>query len=114
MKDRCERDRKRALRRPARDPRDVKRREWEMRIARKYALTPEDVARMWDRQQGRCALCGADLNAKVWVIDHDHKTKRFRGLLDSWCNHRVLSIIERAGRARATAAIYYLWVREHK
>ena len=106
MKDRCERDRKAALRRSK--PRD-KRREWELRIARKYGLTPHDVAIKWDFQYGRCALCEEPLDSKrVWVIDHDHKTGKFRGLLHAWCNHRVLSMIERGGETRAVNAIAYL------
>jgi hypothetical protein len=64
---------------------------------------------MWDRQRGRCALCEQPLDTKVWVIDHDHKTGAFRGLLHAWCNHRVLSMIERAGFTRANNAIEYLW-----
>lgn len=33
----------------------------------------EDLAAMWDAQQGLCYLCGCDLNAvKRVVIDHDH------------------------------------------
>ncbi len=81
-------------------------------IKRKYGLTAEDVARQWELQNGKCPLCDVELARKVWVIDHDHKTGVFRGILDGWCNHRVLSMIERGGRRRALGSIVYLgWAR---
>lgn len=107
--DRCEQERKKALRRPAKvvTPGD----RWEQHIRRKYGLTVEDVAVMWAQQDGECAICGNDLTVKRWVIDHNHKTKKVRGLVCFFCNWKVLGIIERAGRARLLGAIRYLgWV----
>ena len=92
---------------------------WQARIWRMYGLTPEDVAHMWEKQAGRCPLCFVPLETKVWVIEHEHvkgfkkmppeqKAQYFRGLLDGWCNHRVLSMIERAGAMRVWGALTYL------
>lgn len=118
MKDRCEQDRKAALRRLKVSGAELHLRRWEQHIWRRYKLTPHDVALLWDRQDGLCVLCDEPLNGwsktgkqKVWVIDHDHKTERVRGLLHAWCNHRVLSMIERAGYVRTENALEYLWPR---
>lgn len=82
---------------------------WAKRIWLKYGLTPDDVAEMWALQEGLCPICGADLTTKRWNIDHDHRTNRFRGILDTWCNHRIVSMAERGGFVRALNALLYLW-----
>jgi hypothetical protein len=106
--DRSEKERKVALRRhPVRKQTAGDR--WAKRIWQKYGLTPDDVAQKWAEQDGKCPICDADLTTKRWVVDHDHHTGRFRGLLCSWDNHRVVSMAERGGYARAEAVIWYLW-----
>lgn len=110
MKDRSEEQRKAALPRLKIRASEKKRHEWAVRIWRTYELTPEDVGRQWEMQHGKCRLCEQPLDSKrVWVIDHDHKSGFFRGLLHAWCNHRVLSMIERAGFTRTYNALGYLW-----
>jgi hypothetical protein len=42
-------------------------------FVRKHGMLPEDWAAMWDAQQGRCYLCGADLRECRVHIDHDHR-----------------------------------------
>ena len=86
---------------------------WEKRILRTYRLTVEEVAWKWEHQGGACPICSRPLGEvvkgkpKVWVIDHDHKTKNFRGILCAWCNHRIVSMIERGGSLRwANAGVY--------
>jgi len=127
-RDRCEQERRasvqRAIKRNRRlgiRPEELKRHAWTAYIWRKYGLTPHDVALMWDEQDGLCPICRADLTTKVWAIEHRHvkgfvrmtpeeKIKHFRGLTCGWCNHRVLSMCERAGRARIEGiAIYLGW-----
>lgn len=112
-RDRCEQERRRALRRTGWGrgkirPSERKRWAWGRRIFTKYGLTAEDVARMWDHQYGLCPICGVDLTTKVWAIDHHHKTGAFRGLLCAWDNHRVLSMCERAGEKRVRNVVRYL------
>lgn len=84
---------------------------WERRVLHTYGLTPEDVARKWDAQKGLCSICLTPLDdhGKVWVIDHNHKTGAFRGLLHSFCNHRLVSMIERGGFIRWFNTGPYLW-----
>ena len=61
-------------------------------LARKYDLTDEEYAAMWERQQGLCAICGEP--EKRWLkgtmlflaIDHDHRTGLVRELLCHDCN----------------------------
>lgn len=85
--------------------------EWGRRVLRTYGLSAEDVARKWDKQEGQCPICSTPLDdhGKVWVIDHHHKTGVFRGLTHSWCNHRLISMVERGGFVRWFNVGPYLW-----
>lgn len=56
---------------------------------RTYGLTLEDVAAMFHKQDGRCAICGAFLdlsNMYSYAIDHCHETGQIRGMLCKLCN----------------------------
>ncbi len=53
-----------------------------------YGITAEDYDRMYNEQQGRCAICGkhqSELKRKLHV-DHNHITGKVRGLLCMPCN----------------------------
>lgn len=89
-------------------PEDKARLAWESRIRRTYGIDAEDVARQWEYQEGLCPICEQPLATKTWVIEHDHKTGSFRGLVCNWCNHRILSWQERGGIVRAVNALDYL------
>lgn len=52
---------------------------------RKYGLTWEDYARMYEAQEGRCAICGKAEDGSL-SVDHDHATNTIRGLLCRLCN----------------------------
>lgn len=52
-------------------------------IRNKYGLLESQVTLMRTEQNGCCRLCGQH---KTLVIDHDHQTKRVRGLLCQGCN----------------------------
>jgi hypothetical protein len=129
MIDCCEQDRKKSLRRVTyrfergikviARPCDRKRWAWQAYVWKKYGLAAWDIAKMWNEQAGKCPICRADLNTKRWVIEHRHvvgwkkmpphmKRKYFRGVVCNWCNHRVLSICERAGRERIVNVLAYL------
>jgi hypothetical protein len=49
----------------------------------RYGITPEEVAQKKKQQGNRCAIC---LKVKRLVVDHDHTTMQFRGLLCHTCN----------------------------
>lgn len=63
-------------------------------LAKKYGLSLEDAQRIYDEQDGLCAICDEELNGR-YQVDHDHsccpgqKTcgKCLRGLLCRSCNH---------------------------
>jgi hypothetical protein len=57
---------------------------------RRYGVTAPDVAVMFARQDGRCAICGSVNPA---CVDHDHDTGFVRGLLCRTCN-MVLAYFE--------------------
>src|SRR3979490_391570 len=55
------------------------------RRLRKYGLTPEQYQRMVDESNGLCIVCKL-APARGLYVDHDHRTKKVRGLLCSNCN----------------------------
>ena len=60
-------------------------------LKKTYGLTLAQYAKMLKRQGGACAICKRPPKAgKNLHVDHDHKTNRVRGLLDFFCNHRLL------------------------
>ena len=67
----------------------------ENNIKRRYNLTIEEYNQILERQDKKCAICGIHQSKlkRGLFVDHDHKTKKVRGLLCSVCNLRV-EIIE--------------------
>lgn len=61
-------------------------------LKHKYNITFKDYLEIWNRQEGKCAICGQLETRKVknklsvLAVDHDHKTGKIRGLLCSKCN----------------------------
>ena len=53
---------------------------------KKYGLTREDVNRIFKNQQELCDVCGKKLKQEEIRIDHDHKSKKIRGILCHSCN----------------------------
>ncbi len=53
-----------------------------------YGITPEDYDVLYEKQQGRCAICGKHQSElkRALHIDHNHETKKVRGLLCMPCN----------------------------
>lgn len=57
---------------------------------RKYGIGHREWISMLTRQNGCCAICQTKLDlGKNTHVDHDHVTKRVRGLLCNPCNTRV-------------------------
>ncbi|RZN09647.1 hypothetical protein CWO91_16600 [Bradyrhizobium genosp. SA-3] len=59
------------------------RREYHLR--KRYGITVRDRDELLRRQRGRCAGCR---RARGWkkVVDHNHRTKKVRGILCHHCN----------------------------
>jgi hypothetical protein len=56
---------------------------------RHSGITPEIFSYLWREQEGRCAVCGMELDRsrlKGVHADHCHDTKQPRGLLCPYCN----------------------------
>lgn len=67
------------------------------------------------KQKGRCAICG-ERSMKRFVVDHDHETGKYRGLLCGLCN-TAIGLLKDDFRVIREAARYvarhktdnYLW-----
>ncbi len=73
---------------PPTDDRDARRVYNRTNQLRKYGLTVVEFDRMYQIQQGCCAICKRHQTAvgKILEVDHDHKTGKVRGLLCRSCN----------------------------
>lgn len=60
------------------------RRRWQLKY--KYGLTGTAYGRMFDTQNGKCAICRRAPINKPLSVDHDHSTGDVRGLLCHGCN----------------------------
>ena len=56
----------------------------EQRLIRNYGITLKQYNKIFNQQKGVCAICEQD--SKLYV-DHNHSTKRVRGLLCNNCNN---------------------------
>jgi hypothetical protein len=70
---------------------------FEQRLIARYGITQDDWDRMYEQQNGRCAICRTDKpGAKgTFHVDHCHTTGDVRGLLCTGCNFR-LGVLENA------------------
>lgn len=60
-------------------------------LKKKYGIGIKEYKRMFKAQKGVCAICKRPpKNGKNLHVDHDHKTGEVRGLLDYYCNRRVV------------------------
>ena len=54
------------------------------RLKRTYGISGEDYDKMFEQQNGRCAIC--ETHYQVLCVDHCHKTGKVRKLLCRNCN----------------------------
>lgn len=78
----CHRKRRQA------DPRGTKLKNREGHLRRKYGLTQNMFEALVLAQLGHCAICGVSEGMDLHV-DHDHQTKKVRGLLCGKCNKAI-------------------------
>lgn len=74
-----------------------------------YGINPGQFDLMLEQQDNKCAICETDKPGgrySQWHIDHDHQTKKIRGLLCHSCNLGI-GIFEE-DIERLEAAIQYL------
>lgn len=58
----------------------------EIHLWLKYGITQEDYNKLLKRQKHKCAICK---EARRLQVDHNHKSKKVRGLLCQRCNSLV-------------------------
>ena len=56
---------------------------------KKYGITSEEYQSLYKLQGGVCAICFRPPNGRMLSVDHDHETKKIRGLLCDNCNHGI-------------------------
>ena len=57
--------------------------DWQYR----YGLSPEQYLEIYQQQEGKCKICGEELQEDEYLcIDHDKDTGEVRGLLCKKCN----------------------------
>lgn len=57
------------------------------RLKKTYGLSESEFNKLLDKQGGVCAICGrSNYGGRKPAIDHDHITKKVRGLLCTQCN----------------------------
>ena len=56
-----------------------------------YGVTPEEVNARFEEQGRRCAACGAETSGSKlgWCTEHNHATKKFRGVVCHPCNSTI-------------------------
>lgn len=93
-------NRERAARRRAKHP-DYER--W-LKIKKKYGITKDDYDALWEKQDGRCAICAVDLATVKACVDHCHQSSEVRGLLCNTCNQGLGYFADDPGRLLAAVA----------
>lgn len=92
-----------AVREYQNDP-EVKLRRVERDYMRKYGITLDDYNKMFEEQDGGCAICGDTKDERLHV-DHNHDTGEVRGLLCNNCN-RALGLLQDSPYIVSTAYKY--------
>ena len=79
-------------------------------LKKRIGITLEQKKAQLIAQEGKCAICQTNIpNIKgTWFADHDHKTKKFRGVLCGKCN-AVLGYAEDNIDTLLSAAAYLGW-----
>lgn len=76
-------------------------------LQRSYGISEDAYNALHAEQAGRCAICLDECASGQWLsVDHDHITKRVRGLLCRECNHGLGKFKDDVSRLRG--AIKYL------
>lgn len=80
-------------------------------LQRRYGINVDDYDVMFEKQEGRCAICrttkpgGKKTNVHLHV-DHDKVSGQVRGLLCRNCNHRLLGAANHDAVVLERAAAY--------
>jgi hypothetical protein len=72
-------------------------------LRNRYGITLDAYAALLSLQNGKCGICGAVPSAIGLAVDHDHTSRRVRGLLCGSCNMGVGRFRDRADLLEAAA-----------
>ncbi|MGW9170135.1 endonuclease VII domain-containing protein [Streptomyces decoyicus] len=75
------------------------------RVQSTYGLAPGEYDRLFEAQDGRCAICKGTRRQRL-SVDHCHKTNLVRGLLCRMCNGRLLTAARDRPEVLRNAATY--------
>jgi hypothetical protein len=73
------------------------------RLEKLYGITETEWQKMYDAQKGVCAICGCHQRFQKLAVDHNHKTKKVRGLLCMRCNRGLGWFFDSQQRLQAAA-----------
>lgn len=59
------------------------------RLIKKYGITAQQYDALVLEQSGKCKICFRPPKKRRLCVDHDHRTKRVRGLLCYGCNYNL-------------------------
>lgn len=74
------------------------------RLKASYGISEAEYDELFERQDGRCAICKCHQRYQRLAVDHDHKTHKVRGLLCMQCNRGLGRFFDSPVRLRAAAA----------
>jgi hypothetical protein len=77
----------------------------------RFGLTESEYEALMEVQGGKCAICYGNPNGRwsTLSVDHDHQTKRVRGLLCTRCNRAIGLLHDNAVIAGRLAAYLKKW-----
>lgn len=78
-------------------------------LQHKYGISLKDYKKLLKKQNNKCAICGKDQKneKRLFSIDHNHKTRKIRGILCTFCNHRLLGCL-RDDKNKSQGLVRYL------
>lgn len=76
------------------------------RTVERYGINEKEYTMLLKKQKGRCGICRKLPTRKALAIDHNHKTKKVRGLLCGNCNNGLGRFKDSINRLKA--AVEYL------
>lgn len=85
----------------------------------RYGVTASEFSAMFDRQDGRCAICeelsgGQRAKGRRLHIDHDHKSGEVRGLLCTSCNTAIGMMEDSEEMLRASISYLAAWRKQKR
>lgn len=69
---------------------------YERRLKREFGITIDEYNALFEKQSGRCAICGrhqSELKRRL-AVDHNHIDGKVRALLCTYCNTGLGSFFE--------------------